>query len=148
MIFIRSLGRLASIRTTTTSSTTPVSSAAQSSNLISIKDSCLNRLKQILNKPSEEFLRIQVETGGCSGFSYMFVIEDNSKINTNEDLVFERDQYRVIVSKDILPYIKGSSIEFNESLIKSSFQVANPIASAKCSCGSSFSIDLSKLVKS
>lgn len=116
--------------------------------LIKIDDSCLNRLKQVLNEPRQEFLRVNVETGGCSGFSYVFDIEKDEQIQVNEDLVFERDHYRIVVNKEILPLINGSTIEYHESLIKSSFQVVNPIAEAKCSCGSSFSIDLSKLQKS
>lgn len=156
MIFIRSLGRLASVRTASTTSTPSAAPASQATtasatdinNLINIEDSCFDRLKQILQRPNEEFLRIQVETGGCSGFSYSFHIEDNTKISAHEDLVFARDHYRVVVSKDILPYMKGSSIEFSESLIKSSFQITNPVAETKCSCGSSFSVDLGKLGKS
>lgn len=150
MIVIRSLGRLAPFRSAalkanlTTSITKPTNEPNQ---LIDIKESCLNRLKQILDKPQEEYLRIQVETGGCSGFSYHFDIETNNKLDPNEDLIFERDNYRVVVNKEVLTYMKGSAIEYAESLIKSSFQVVNPIAETKCSCGSSFSIDLSKLQK-
>lgn len=114
-------------------------------NLIIIKDSCLKRLKEILDKPQEEFLRINVETGGCSGFSYVFDIEKVKQINTQEDLIFERDNYRVVINKEILPFMKGSSIEYNKSLIKSSFQVVNPIAETKCGCGASFSVDLNKI---
>lgn len=114
------------------------------SNQITIKDSCLNRLKQILDNPNEQYLRIHVEAGGCSGFLYLFEIEPSEKINPSEDLIFQRDQYRIVVEKQELPYIQGSEIEYNESLIKSSFKIINPIADAKCSCGSSFSIDFAK----
>lgn len=131
MLLIKSLGRLAS---------------TDAKNLITIKDSCLVRLKQILEKPQEQFLRVHVETGGCSGFSYLFEIE-NRAIDPKEDLVFERENYRVVINRDVLPFMTGSSIEYNESLIKSSFHVANPIAETKCSCGSSFSVDLNKLQK-
>lgn len=152
MIFIRSLGRLAQIRTTTAAHIASTASIKQQQttdykNLINIKDSCLDRLKQILDKPQEEFLRIQVETGGCSGFSYQFDIEPNTKLNPHEDLIFERDNYRVVINKEVLTFMKGSSIEYTESLIKSSFQIVNPIAETKCSCGTSFSVDLSKLQK-
>lgn len=116
--------------------------------LIIINDSCLNRLRQILDRPEQELLRINVETGGCSGFSYVFSVEHEKQVQPEEDLIFERDNYRVVVNKDILPYIKGSTIDYHESLIKRSFQVINPIAETKCSCGSSFSIDLNKLRKS
>lgn len=132
MLLIRSLGRR-------------LASSTQTPSSIHIKDSCLNRLKQILNKPKEEYLRIHVETGGCSGFSYSFEIEQNKALDANEDLVFQREQYRVVINKDVLPFMKGSSIDYNESLIKSSFAVENPLAETKCGCGSSFSINPTKL---
>lgn len=112
---------------------------------ITIDDSCLERLKQILDKPSEEFLRIQVETGGCSGFSYEFDVDTRHNLDPEEDLVFARDSYQVVINKHILAYMQGATIEYNESLIKSSFQVKNPQAQTKCSCGASFSIDLNQL---
>lgn len=132
MLSIRLFGRLAS---------------TDARNLIHIKDSCLKRLKEILEKPQEEFLRVHVETGGCSGFSYLFEIEKNENIDSKEDLIFERENYRIIINKDILPYMKGSSIDYQESLIKSSFHVENPLAETKCGCGSSFSINQNKLLQ-
>lgn len=135
MIFIRLIGRRwASVAANNTTD-----------HILHVKDSCLNRLKQILKKPSDEFLRIHVETGGCSGFSYIFEIEPSSKIDQQEDLIFEREQYRVVINKQVLPYMNGSQIEYHESLIKSSFRIINPIAETKCSCGSSFSVDFNKL---
>lgn len=133
MLVVRSLGRR-------------LASTDTKASLIIIKDSCLSRLKQIIDKPQEEFLRIHVEAGGCSGFSYIFEI-DKKSIDPKEDLVFNRENYRVVVSKDILPFIQGASIEYTESLIKSSFQISNPLAETKCGCGSSFSIDVNKLLK-
>ena len=115
--------------------------------LLTIHDSCLQRLKTIIDKPDQEYLRINIETGGCSGFSYVFDIENAQQIEQNEDLIFERDNYRVVVNKDMLQFLKGSTIEFHESLIKSSFQVSNPVAETKCSCGSSFSVNLGDLQK-
>lgn len=115
--------------------------------LIIIKDSCIQRLRQILKKPQEQFLRIHVEAGGCSGFSYKFDIDTNKSIDPIEDLVFQKENYRVVINKEILPYMKGSSIEYSESLIRSSFVVSNPIAETKCGCGSSFSVDFNKLQK-
>lgn len=113
-------------------------------NILTIKDSCLNRLKRILGNPNDKHLRINVEAGGCSGFLYLFDIETSEKLDPSEDLIVERDQYRVVIEKEVLPYIKGSQIEYEESLIKSSFKIINPIAESKCGCGASFSIDFNK----
>lgn len=128
-----------------TSATTPPPPPISDASVITIEDSCLKRLKEILDKPEEEFLRINVETGGCSGFSYMFCIEQRDNLDPEEDLIFEREAYRIVINREILPYMKGAAIEYNESLIKSSFQVKNPIAETKCSCGASFSIDPKKI---
>lgn len=138
MILIRSIGRWASTEARSYN-------LRNQENLIVIKDSCLKKLKQILTKPQEELLRIHVETGGCSGFSYVFQIENTNKLNLDEDLVIERDSYKIVINKEIVPFIKGSSIEHNESLIKSSFQITNPLAETKCGCGTSFSVNLGKL---
>lgn len=142
MLLIRSIGRrLASVANNSNN----LINSRPTDHLVTIEDSCLNRLKQILKKPADEFLRIHVETGGCSGFSYIFDIEPKDKIDQQEDLIIEREQYRVVVNKQVLPFIKGSHIQYNESLIKSSFKIINPIAETKCSCGSSFSVDFNKL---
>lgn len=113
--------------------------------IIKIHDSCIDRLKQILDKPDEQLLRIHVETGGCSGFSYMFDIESKQAIDIEEDLVVNKDNYQIVINKQILPYIKGSEICYEQSLIKSSFSVKNPLAETKCSCGVSFSVDFNKI---
>lgn len=134
----------ATVSTNNLSTTSKETKKATDANL-TIEDSCLKRLKEIFDNPQEEFLRIDVETGGCSGFSYMFDIDNKNNLDPNEDLIFERESYRVVIKRDILPYMKGSIIEYNESLIKSSFQVKNPIAETKCSCGASFSIDPNKI---
>lgn len=159
MLIIKSFGQLASSTTKSGATnflniqslpTRLISSRYLTSNqspadLIKIDDSCLERLKKILTQPDREYLRINVETGGCSGFSYVFAIDYEQQIQADEDLIFKRDEYRVVVNKEILPFIKGSTVEYNESLIKSSFQIVNPIADSSCSCGSSFSVDLSRL---
>lgn len=121
-----------------------INSKHKQNDILTIKDSCLTRLKRILDNPDDKYLRINVEAGGCSGFLYLFDIETSEKLNPSEDLVVERDQYKVVIDKEVLPYIRGSQIEFEESLIKSSFKIINPIAESKCGCGASFSIDFNK----
>ena len=107
--------------------------------IVIITDSCVNQLKQITSE--NEFLRLEVEGGGCSGFQYKFKID--GQINTSEDNVFEKDGARVVVDQTSLGFINGSVIDFKKELIRSAFVVSkNPQAEAGCSCGSSFTVKL------
>ncbi|KAM6961230.1 iron-sulfur cluster assembly 2 homolog, mitochondrial [Aplochiton taeniatus] len=96
------------------------------------------RLAQITEKG--EYLRVQVEGGGCSGFQYKFLI-DNSR--NEDDRVFEQGGVGIIVDQDSLEFVKGATIDFSDELIRSAFQVLkNPQADHGCSCGVSFSVKL------
>ena len=59
------------------------------------------------------------------------------------DRVFEKDGVRVVTDPDSLDFLKGSTITFEDELIRSAFTVVgNPQAEQGCSCGASFSIKL------
>ncbi|XP_010974808.1 iron-sulfur cluster assembly 2 homolog, mitochondrial isoform X3 [Camelus dromedarius] len=105
---------------------------------IHLTDSCVRRLLEITE--GSEFLRLEVEGGGCSGFQYKFSLD--TVINP-DDRVFEQGGARVVVDSDSLAFVKGAQVDFSQELIRSSFQVLNnPQAQQGCSCGSSFSVKL------
>ncbi|XP_042548554.1 iron-sulfur cluster assembly 2 homolog, mitochondrial [Dipodomys spectabilis] len=105
---------------------------------IRLTDSCVRRLLEITE--GSEFLRLQVEGGGCSGFQYKFSLD--TVINP-DDRVFEQGGAKVVVDSDSMAFVKGALVDFSQELIRSSFQVLNnPQAQQGCSCGSSFSIKL------
>ena len=107
---------------------------------LNLSDTCVRRLKTILKDRSEN-LRVIVEGGGCSGFQYKFAVESNSQNNPEQDRIFQRDGVQIIVDKDSLELLKGSTVDYQEELIKSSFRIVNnPNAEQGCSCGTSFSI--------
>ena len=82
-------------------------------------------------------LRVAVQGGGCSGFSYIFSIEDTQ---TDADLIFTRDGVDVLVDDMSLQYMDGAEIDWVDDLIGASFRIHNPNATASCGCGTSFDI--------
>jgi len=76
------------------------------------------------------FLRVSVEGGGCSGFSYKFDLTDTSN---SDDLIITRDGVSV-------EFMTGSEIDFTTELIGAAFKINNPNATAGCGCGTSFSV--------
>ena len=96
---------------------------------VTISDAAARRIAAILSSdPGKQALRVSVEGGGCSGFSYKF------------DLVVEKGDARVLVDQLSLVYMEGSEIDFIDNLLGQSFQINNPNAVANCGCGTSFSI--------
>lgn len=114
-----------------------ISGVVKSSSSINLTDSCVEHLKKFAN--GEEFLRISVEGGGCSGFSYKFELDSEKG---DDDMIFSRDGVQVVTDTDSFELIKGSKIDYETELIKSAFRVIeNPQSKINCSCGVSFSID-------
>ena len=105
---------------------------------VSLSASSAKRINAILSgQVDADFLRVSVEGGGCSGFSYKF---DFDSAAGEDDVVLERDGARVLIDEMSLEFLKGSEIDFTTELIGAAFRINNPNATAACGCGTSFSI--------
>ncbi|WP_135078127.1 iron-sulfur cluster insertion protein ErpA [Terasakiella sp. SH-1] len=82
-------------------------------------------------------LRIMITSGGCSGFSYNFSLDDQVK---DDDQVFTFGEIDVLVDEASMPFVEGSELDYVTDLMGSSFQMKNPNATSECGCGSSFSV--------
>ena len=105
---------------------------------ISVSDAAAKRIVKILQKQADKSaLRISVEGGGCSGFSYKFDLVDDTN---DDDLIIEKDGAKVLIDSISVPYIDGSVIDFIDDLMGQSFQINNPNVTSSCGCGVSFAI--------
>ena len=105
---------------------------------VTMTERAARRIGEILKaEPQGAALRVSVEGGGCSGFQYKFDVE---RTKADDDLVLTGAGATVVIDPVSQQYMAGAEIDFVDDLIGASFKINNPIASASCGCGTSFSI--------
>jgi len=121
-----------------------------------ITDACVKHLHAVMKQHGPgTILRLIVDTGGCSGYQYLFNLEQVTPADKHsrnwkegsvpqvyvdgEDIIFQRDGVTVIVDDVSYPFIKGSKIDYKSEMIRSAFAVIdNPNVDLACGCGTSF----------
>ncbi|MBN9252376.1 MAG: iron-sulfur cluster insertion protein ErpA [Mesorhizobium sp.] len=105
---------------------------------VDVTDAAFRRIAKIMaSEPGKIALRVSVEGGGCSGFSYKFDLVES---RNDDDVAIEQDGATVLIDDLSLIYMGGSVIDFVDDLMGQSFQIKNPNAVASCGCGTSFSV--------
>ncbi len=82
-------------------------------------------------------LRLAVDGGGCAGFQYRFDLAEDV---AEDDTVAQQDGVTLVVDEVSLDLVRGSAVDYVESLGGASFRVTNPNAASGCGCGTSFSV--------
>jgi iron-sulfur cluster assembly accessory protein len=82
-------------------------------------------------------LRLAVDGGGCAGFQYRFGLAEAIE---SSDAATVQDGVTLVIDEISLDLVRGSAVDFVESLGGAAFQVKNPNAASGCGCGTSFSI--------
>jgi iron-sulfur cluster insertion protein len=108
---------------------------------ITLTNSAIERIKEIRQKAANQgkFLRVGVSGGGCSGFQYLFDLDDK---NEDDDIkIYEENSITLaLTDQTSLQLLDGCEIEFVRDLGSSYFKVNNPNAKSSCGCGSSFGV--------
>jgi len=116
-----------------------------------ITESCWSQLERLATKKGHAlekvYLRVFVDAGGCSGFTYQFEyhsLEDTDDIidDEKEDMVWlGPGGARVVVDVGSMDFLKGATLDYVVEMIKSSFEIReNPQSESACGCGSSFAV--------
>lgn len=105
--------------------------------MIHISDKAKAELKN-LEAGGENFLRISVIPGGCSGMTYSAAIDNT--ISDSDQTIFEDGDLRVVADNGSAMFLDGLQIDYSDDLIASGFRFKNPKAVKACGCGSSFKV--------
>ncbi|KAF5473855.1 hypothetical protein F2P56_005810 [Juglans regia] len=117
------------------------SSPSPSPDAVHLTDNWVRRMKELQATEApggEKMLRLSVETGGCSGFQYVFDLDDKT---SSDDRIVEREGVKLVIDNISYDFVKGATVDYVEELIRSAFVVTeNPSAVGGCSCKSSFMV--------
>ena len=107
--------------------------------MIKISDLAKSKVIELMSNdgfsPQEDFIRVGVKSGGCSGLSYDLKFDKN--IN-EDDKMFEDKNIKIVVDKKSFLYLIGTTLEY--SWLKAWFCLFQPNANRTCGCGESFSL--------
>jgi len=109
--------------------------------MIKVSDTARIKISQLMSEDGfnidQDFVRVGVKSGGCSGLSYELnfdgVIGENDK-------VFEQNTVKIAVDKKSFLYLVGTTLEYSGGLNGKGFVFNNPNANRTCGCGESFSL--------
>jgi iron-sulfur cluster assembly protein len=106
--------------------------------LVSLTPAAAEKIRVLMADETEvSVLRVAIEGGGCSGFQYGLGFDRGAQEGDHE---FECEGVKVVVDPFSAPYLKGSTVDYLETIQESGFKIDNPNAIASCGCGHSFTV--------
>jgi iron-sulfur cluster insertion protein len=107
--------------------------------MVGLSEKAASKVNEIRTEEAIEesyALRLKVQGGGCSGFSYDLYFDQPQET----DKSFEVKGVKLICDQMSLMYLMGTEIDYVEGLHGAGFKFNNPNVKSTCGCGSSFSV--------
>ena len=109
--------------------------------MITVSESALGKLQGLIASQGDAqtvpALRVFVQSGGCSGFSYGMGLDENPP-QPEDKVITVGDGLRVYVDSFSVEHLEGAEIDFVDELMGGGFTINNPNAVRTCGCGHSF----------
>jgi iron-sulfur cluster assembly protein len=108
---------------------------------ITISESAIARIREIAAASgvplAEQYLRVAVVPGGCSGLTYDLGWDTTRQEGDRE---LEAEGVRILMDRRSYLYLEGTRLDFSDGLDGKGFHFENPQAMRTCACGESFSL--------
>lgn len=112
-------------------------SVTSTENIIKISDNAVSELIR-LQVTKDDFLRISLVSGGCSGLSYQ--LDTDTILTPFDRAIYEDEHIKAVTDKASLEHLNGLYIDYSNDLIDVGFRFSNPNAVHTCGCGHSVSV--------
>ncbi|MCP8969793.1 HesB/IscA family protein [Ectobacillus ponti] len=105
--------------------------------MIVVTEQAAHQIRDMIEQAGEgeQYVRVAVKGGGCSGLSYGLGFDKEAG---EGDTVLEHHGVKFLVDQESAPILKGVVIDYKQSMLGGGFTIENPNAIATCGCGSSF----------
>src|SRR5260370_24960255 len=109
--------------------------------MINVSEMAASKISELLTEENKagSGLRVFVQGGGCSGFQYGLMIEENGQ--GAGDQVYESHGVKLFVDPISIPYLNGAEEDFGDTITGGGFTIKNPTAPSPCGCGSSSNVE-------
>lgn len=107
--------------------------------LISLTPLAATKIRELLAEEADGdalVLRVAIQGGGCSGFQYGLGFDNVAE----GDVELSLEGVPVVVDPFSAPYLRGTTIDFLNTIQESGFKIDNPNATSSCGCGHSFQV--------
>lgn len=109
--------------------------------MIKVSDSAKKKAIDLMTEdgfdPIQDFIRVGVKSGGCSGLSYELKFDNTQN---DDDKLIEDNGMKILCDKKSFLYLIGTTLEYSGGLNGKGFVFNNPNAQRTCGCGESFSL--------
>tara|TARA_Y100001973_G_C5079392_1_gene271702 strand:+ start:477 stop:797 length:321 start_codon:yes stop_codon:yes gene_type:complete len=106
--------------------------------MITLTEAAAAKLSLLMKEDeSLKALRVGVQGGGCSGFTYFLEFAKDFRKNDRE---LKQKGIDIVVDPKSFLYLMGMEIDYIDGLQGKGFKFNNPNARRTCGCGESFSV--------
>lgn len=106
--------------------------------MMTLTESACVKIAAILKEENNPLLKLRmfVQGGGCSGFQYGFILDDQQN---DDDYEIVNGDIIVLVDAMSAQYVQHAEIDYSDDVMGAAFKINNPQAQSTCGCGNSFS---------
>ena len=104
---------------------------------VTLTENAITKIKELVTQDEQlkdKSLRVFVESGGCSGYSYGFRFDDSKA----DDTVKEFEGFKLLIDPASGKLLSGATIDYKTEFGSEGFAIQNPNAKKSCGCGNSF----------
>ena len=109
--------------------------------MIHLTDNADIHLSSIIAENKVAAVKLSVNSGGCSGFTYDWQLMDQTDFNdVVDDFIIDIDTGKLVIDNISSVYVAGMVVDYKKDIMGQRLTIENPYVSSMCGCGESFQI--------